>query len=309
MNHHQAKNEIKQIEAKVFIAPLTKVTKSMRFSFSIILLLLGAKTASGFHCLPELRTKNAASSLTIKASEASSDTKTVERESVGPSKEELLISSVLDRLPTALSVSNQDQRTSINEALLKLEQLNPTENPATSPLLNGVWELRYAGGYTSEGAINSPTRQLALFLYSGGYSPGIFALSLAQQLPSNLVKVDDLEISVSRDQPRVEARVKVGFFGQTPQQDIVVRCELMAQSGVRLQEVYESAEVLGQPISIPTQMKYRRDLYVTYVDNDLLIIRDDSGVPEVLVRKEKVFLDNWGTEPGDVDDMMPPGSS
>jgi len=233
---------------------------------------------------------------------------TIESEPVEPTEEESLVTSVLDQLPS-FGMNNQEQRVSINEALLKLEQLNPTQDPATSPLINGAWELRYAGGYTSDWALNSPTRQLALFLYSGGYSPGMFALALAQQLPTGLVKVDDLEISISRDQPRVEARVRVGFFGQTPQQEVVVRTELRTQSGLRLQEVYESAEVLGQAISIPAQMKYARDLYVTYVDDDLMIIRDGSGVPEVLVRKEKVFLDNWGTEPGDVDDLTAPGTA
>jgi hypothetical protein len=41
---------------------------------------------------------------------------------------------------------------------------------------------------------------LALVRYSGGYSPGVFALNLANsQLPSVLVEVGDLEISISRD--------------------------------------------------------------------------------------------------------------
>jgi len=272
----------------------------MRFSSSILLLCMGTKAALGFRSISSTQYRSRVSPLCSEPSDAPSDdinVVTVESETIEPTKEEALVSSVLDQLPTALTVSNQDQRTKINEALLKLEQLNPTANPATSPLLNGVWQLRYAGGYASEGALKSPTRQLALFLYSGGYSPGLFALSLAQQLPSNLVKVDDLEISLSRDQPRVEAKVQVGFFGQTPQQEVVVRAELMAQSGVRLEEVYESATVLGQSIDIPTQLKYSRDIYVTYVDDDLLIIRDDSGVPEVLVRKEKVFMDNWGVDP------------
>ncbi len=47
----------------------------------------------------------------------------------------------------------------------------------------------------------------------------------------------------------------------------------------------------------PQALQYARDLYVTYVDEDLLIIRDASGVPEVLVRKEKTFSKNWGTDP------------
>ena len=55
----------------------------------------------------------------------------------------------------------------MNELLYKLERTNPTEEAAASPLLNGVWELVYNGGY-SDGLLASPTRQLALFLYAGG---------------------------------------------------------------------------------------------------------------------------------------------
>lgn len=276
----------------------------------IAYLLAGRENVYGFSNLLVGRKHSTFLSMSEPSDTSSDDDSviTIESEPVEPTEEEALVTSVLDQLPS-FTVNNQEQRVSINEALLKLEQLNPTANPATSPLINGAWELRYAGGYTSDWALKSPTRQLALFLYSGGYSPGLFALALAQQLPAGLVKVDDLEISISRDQPRVEAHVKVGFFGQTPQQEVVVRTELRTQSGIRLQEVYDSAEVLGQAISIPGQLKYARDLYVTYVDDDLLIIRDGSGVPEVLVRKEKVFLDNWGTEPGDVDDLTAPGTT
>ena len=85
----------------------------------------------------------------------------------------------------------------INEYLLKLEAVNPTEQPVSSSLLNGVWSLRYAGGYDEDWALPSPTRQLALFLYSGGYSPGLFALRLASTLPSNLVETGELEICKS----------------------------------------------------------------------------------------------------------------
>jgi hypothetical protein len=38
-------------------------------------------------------------------------------------------------------------RADINEMVLKLETQNPTLEPAESPLLNGVWELLYTGGY------------------------------------------------------------------------------------------------------------------------------------------------------------------
>lgn len=174
-----------------------------------------------------------------------------------------------------------------------------------SPLLNGVWELRYAAGYANEWALQSPTRQLELFLYSGGYSPGLFALSVAQQLP--FFKVGDLEITISREQPRIEAAVDVQFLGMSAE-NVVVKARLDVRSGVRFSEVYESATVLGQTVDLPAEVQYARDLYVTYVDEDLLVVRDASGVPEVLVRKQKTFVDNWGIEPSALDDMVPPGN-
>ena len=118
-------------------------------------------------------------------------------EDVVPSISEGIVSSILDDLPDEgkpVTSISKEARANINEAILKLEAMNPTENPASSPLLNGVWRLRYAGGYDDNFALQSPTRQLALFAYSGGYSPGLFALSLASTLPSGLVDVGELEI-------------------------------------------------------------------------------------------------------------------
>ena len=43
--------------------------------------------------------------------------------------------------------------------------------------------------------------------------------------------------------------------------------------------------MLGSKVDLPQAAQYSRDLYVTYVDEDLLVVRDASGVPEVLVRK------------------------
>ena len=94
--------------------------------------------------------------------------------------------------------------------------------------------LRYAGGY-SESKITSPTRDLALFLYSGGYSPGLFALGLAQKLPSQLVELGDLEISISRVQPRIEAQINVKLFGGSTR-TIEVRVRLEEDSGLRFTE-------------------------------------------------------------------------
>ena len=129
------------------------------------------------------------------------DDKAVDVQTEGPNEVEAQVDSVFDLLPDDLAaVDSMDsaKRADINEALLRLERMNPTEEPAFSPLLNGVWTLRYAGGYSNDWALPSPTRQLALFLYSGGYSPGLFALSLAQKLPKALVELGELEICKCR---------------------------------------------------------------------------------------------------------------
>jgi PAP_fibrillin len=223
-----------------------------------------------------------------------------------PTAGEAMVSNMLDLMPKALGDVSDETRTAINEALYKLEALNPTKAPTVSPLLNGVWELRYVGGYSPDWALPSPTRQLALFLYSGGYSPGVFALSLAQKLPSGLVDVGDLEVAISREQPRVEASIPVKMLGGAESQ-VLVKARLEVKSDLRMRETYEVTTVLGNTIELPQPLQYSRDLYVTYVDDDLLIVRDASGVPEVLVRKEKTFSKKWGTEPSEADGMGPPG--
>mmetsp|Transcript_1243 Transcript_1243/g.1762 ORF Transcript_1243/g.1762 Transcript_1243/m.1762 type:complete len:296 (-) Transcript_1243:65-952(-) len=271
-----------------------------------------AISVNGFAVAPNRRlpSTSAVSVLRSEPSDSSSDSYsyedavTVESEPYTPTETEALVTSVLDKLPSLTGEVSSETRTAINEALLKLEAMNPTPDPTMSPLLNGVWEMRYAAGYASDWALPSPTRQLALFLYSGGYSPGLFALSLAQQLPTNLVEVGDLTISINREQPRIEASVGVKFFGGT-ENEVIVKNRLDVESGVRIKETYESASVLGRSVDLPMQIKYARDLYVTYVDEDLLVVRDASGVPEVLVRKS--YATNWGTEPGQVDDMSAPG--
>lgn len=225
------------------------------------------------------------------------------------SESEVVVTSLMDLIPSSVGLApSEEKRADINEALLKLEALNPTPKPATSTLLNGVWELSYAGLYSSNGALPSPTRQVALFLYSGGYSPGLFALQLAKQLPSNLVDVvGSLDITISREAPRVEAKAKVKtLLGGAS--TVTVKSNLEVVSDIRMRETYESATVLGgNVLDLPGFLQYSREIYVTYLDEDLLVIRDGSGVPELLIRKDKTFVRNWGIEPTTVDDELAPG--
>ena len=58
---------------------------------------------------------------------------------------------------------------------------------------------------------------------------------------------------------------------------------------------------------LPQQLQYSRLLFITYLDDDLLVVRDDTGVPEILFRKEKEFPLSEG-EPSSADDDISPGA-
>ena len=200
-----------------------------------------------------------------------------EEVTVASPKEELL--SVVG---TAVGDVSSDLRASVTELLLSLEPANPTEDPATSPLLNGVWDVAFSG--YAPGPLNSPTRPLALALYAGGFTPGVAGLSVLRMLPDGLADVGDLTITIRRDQPRVEASTSVTFAG-VGAQELKVATTLEAETGVRLKETYASLSSFGRDGDGPSNLRYERTLYVTYLDDELLVCRDDSGVPEVLLRK------------------------
>lgn len=129
----------------------------------IIIVAALAALANGFVAAPLRSNARFTSSLAMsEPSDTSSDDPdilTVDNEPYTPTDEEALVNNVLDQLSTGLAGElSSETRSAINEALLKLEALNPTENPTMSPLLNGVWELKYAGGYASDWALPSPTR-------------------------------------------------------------------------------------------------------------------------------------------------------
>jgi PAP_fibrillin len=293
----------------IFLQSLYQQENNLKMKFSSSLLLLASVgVANAFVAMnPASRADSAPRLWMSEPSDTSSDDfVTVDSEPYEPSAEDVLVSNVMDMLPSTVGDVSPETRSAINEAIYKLEAVNPTKEPTLSSLLNGVWELRYVGGY-EQGKLPSPTRQIALFLYSGGYSPGVFALGLAQKLPSQLIEVGDLEIAISRDQPRVEAKVAIKSGIGAGESAVSVKARLEVESDLRLRETYESATIMNQSINLPTLLQYSRDIYVTYLDDDLLIVRDASGVPEILIRKQKRFSQNWGTEPSALDDLTPPG--
>jgi len=161
------------------------------------------------------------------------------------------------------------KRPEVTELLRKMECQNPTENPATSDLLNGAWEILFSGGYGS-GLVDSPTRELALLAYTGGYRPGLLA-NWADKLPgplANLLEVDDMQLVINPDEPRTEASLRISALNAGSQR-VKVFGNLVAESDMRLKETVSKGEAFDRTFDLP--LKYERQLLVTYVDEDLLV--------------------------------------
>jgi len=116
----------------------------------------------------------------------------------------------------------------LNEYILKLEKLNPTEDPALSPLLNGVWEV----------------------VSSGIFSPGMVGIQAIKSLPGRLISVEDLTITISNEYPRVTAATEVKVGGAKVKVQVVT--DLEVESGLRLKESYVSGKIASLEIPLST---------------------------------------------------------
>jgi len=181
-----------------------------------------------------------------------------------------------------------DARLSLSEALPRLEAANPTPTPSTSSLLEGAWQFVMVSG-PPPGIVASPTRELALLFYSGGYGPGIAGLAISERLPETLLSVNGLTLNVRSSQPRAEVVANVKLGGTT-EATVRVESTLAVESGSRLLEIWSSVEVSGpvnQKLALPEQLQYKRRIFVTYLDDVWAVIRDEGGGASILKRVNK----------------------
>lgn len=157
------------------------------------------------------------------------------------------------------------KRIDINELILELEKTNPTSNPAESSLVNGVWEL----------------------VVSGLGSLGLVGYQILKSIPGNIVTTNDLQVIISSTQPRAEASTELKIASATLTVKTISNIDIL--SPTRLRETIQSAKLGELDLKIPESLKLARELIVSYVDEDLLVVRDPLGAPEVLRRKEKMF--------------------
>ncbi|KAJ7547279.1 hypothetical protein O6H91_08G078200 [Diphasiastrum complanatum] len=187
----------------------------------------------------------------------------------------------------------------INEKILALERLNPTPRPTTSPLLEGLWELQWAGA-------PSPA--------------SIAARYFIKVLPSTLVSISALNLLIWDGSAKLSASFKI--LG-TIDMSFSLTSKLTVEGPLRLKEEYVEGllttpsvpentvpsqlkdfydqaissiqrlpdtlrEALSGGLKVPLTGMFQRQLIISYLDDEILIVRDVSGAPEVLSRAEGV---------------------
>ncbi|KAG7566111.1 Plastid lipid-associated protein/fibrillin conserved domain [Arabidopsis suecica] len=189
------------------------------------------------------------------------------------------------------------QKIDVNERITTLERLNPTPRPTTSPYLEGRWSFEWFGSNT----------------------PGSLAVRVIfERFPSTLVSLSSMEIVIKDNNTMATANIKLL---NSIENKIILSSKLTIEGPLRMKEEYlegmlESPTVieeavpdqlrglLGQasttlqqlpePIKdtlanglrIPLGGTYQRFFMISYLDDEILIVRDTAGVPEVLTRVE-----------------------
>lgn len=188
------------------------------------------------------------------------------------------------------------QQIDVNERIVSLERLNPTPRPTTSPFLEGRWNFEWFG--------------------SG--SPGLLAARiLFERFPPALASLSKLDVMIKDGSANISASVKL--LNSQIESTLIISTRLSVEGPLRMKEEYvegilespkvneesmpeqlrgaflQATNTLQQlPVSIrdtvaggfkiPLGRTFDRLFMISYLDEEILIIRDTAGVPEVLTR-------------------------
>lgn len=198
------------------------------------------------------------------------------------------------------------QRIDVNERIVGLERLNPTPRPTTSPFLEGRWN----------------------FEWFGAGSPGLFAAKVVfQRSPTALANLSGLDMLIKDGYSKVTANLK--FFNSI-EGKFLLTTKLSVEGPIRMKEEYVEGlfetpivseevipqqlkgvfgqaagtvqqlpeplkEALANGLKVPLSGTFQRLFMISYLDEEILIVRDTSGAPDVLTRLESP------AEPGDAE--------
>ncbi|KAJ3678375.1 hypothetical protein LUZ60_002178 [Juncus effusus] len=191
------------------------------------------------------------------------------------------------------------QKIDVNERIVGLERLNPTPRPTTSPFLEGRWNFEWFGD-------TSPESFITRFLF--------------ERAPSTLASLIGMQVMIKDSYSKINADLK---FLNSVETKIMLTTKLTIEGPMRMREEYteaffEAPNFNGDSIPVPDQLKgvfgqaaglvqqlpapvrdtfssgltlplngsFQRLFMISYLDEEILIIRDAAGAPDILTRLE-----------------------
>uniref|UniRef100_M8BST7 Plastid lipid-associated protein/fibrillin conserved domain-containing protein n=1 Tax=Aegilops tauschii TaxID=37682 RepID=M8BST7_AEGTA len=189
------------------------------------------------------------------------------------------------------------QKIDVNERIVGLERLNPTPRPTTSPYLEGRWNIEWFGDS----------------------SPGTFASKLLfERSPTSVAHFTGLDVVIRDGYCKISSNVKLL---NTIQNRFVLTTQLSVEGPIRMKEEYVEAfletpkiseetlpeqlkgllgqtagalqqlpasirDAVSEGVKLPLNGMYQRLFMISYLDEEILIIRDAAGAPDVLTKLE-----------------------
>ncbi|KAL6534597.1 putative plastid-lipid-associated protein 13, chloroplastic [Orobanche gracilis] len=178
------------------------------------------------------------------------------------------------------------QRIDVNERIVSLERLSPMPRPTSSPYLEGRWNFEWFGS----GSL--------------GFVAARFLLEKFPPELANLLKIDvvikDGYLKVIESRFIISSKLYVegplrmkeeyveGFLESPKVNEEYIPQQLrgaLSQAASRVQQLpIPIKDVLAGGMKVPLGGMFGRLFMISYLDDEILIIRDISGVPEVLTR-------------------------
>ncbi|XP_077209867.1 putative plastid-lipid-associated protein 13, chloroplastic isoform X2 [Tasmannia lanceolata] len=196
------------------------------------------------------------------------------------------------------------QRIDVNERITGLERLNPTLRPTTSPFLEGRWSFQWFGA-GSPGLfaarilfVRFPASLVNLLaldvLIKDGYAKAAANLKFLNSIQSKFI----LTAKLSVEGPiRMKEEYIEGVFETPAVSEEAVPEQLKSAFGQAVDRLQQFPapikDVMANGLTIPLSGTYQRMFMISYLDEEILIkpsakmiIRDTSGLPDVLTRLE-----------------------
>ncbi|KAJ8534165.1 hypothetical protein K7X08_007489 [Anisodus acutangulus] len=196
------------------------------------------------------------------------------------------------------------QRIDVNERIIALERLNPTPRPTTSPYLEGLWNFEWFGTASPVflatrllfGRIPPTLANLSKLdmLIRNGYGTAIAHVKLLNSIENKLV----LSSKFSIEGPlRMKEEYIEGVF-ETPKvkEDTVpeqLRGALDQAANTLQQLTVPIRNTVSGGLKIPLGDAFQRLIMISYLDEEILIVRNTAGEPEVLTRLDPAPISDY----------------